>query len=228
MMPKAPEEYPSGGKKIQIEMKMPNGAGNHPAVLVLHGTFGLELPFGPAIDSFGDALVAKGIGAAIPRYFESTGTIGGPGVGPQDIVTNLPAWRRACSDALTFLAAHQGVDNHHLGLLGFSLGGHLSLDLGMAPPAGVALKCVVDFFGPTIGMEGTWSALPPVLIHHGDEDRDVPIAHSTHLVQKLKGAGKVEGRDYKLIKYPGQTHAFTASALSDSRDASVAFFEGRL
>ena len=227
-MPKATEEYSSGAKTIEIVMQMPNGAGNHPAVLVLHGTYGLELPFGPAIESFADAFVGKGIGAAIPRYFQSTGTTAGPSVGPQDILTNLPAWRRACGDALTFLGAHEGIDSRHLGLLGFSLGGHLSLELGMAPPTGVAVKCVVDFFGPTIGMEGTWSALPPVLIHHGDQDKDVPIAHSTHLVEKLKAAGKVQGRDYRLATYPGQAHGFTGSALSDSRDATVAFCEGFL
>jgi dienelactone hydrolase len=221
------EEFPSGGAgtKIAIEMRLPNGSGTHPAVLVLHGTYGLELPFGPAIESFADALVAKRIGAAIPRYFDTTGTTPGPGVGPSDILTNLPAWRRACADALAFLAAHSRIDPGRLGLLGFSLGGHLSLDLGMAPPPSIKPKCVVDFFGPTLGMDGTWPALPPVLIHHGDKDTDVPLAHSDNLVQHLKRAGKIEGRDYTLIKYPGQGHGFAGSALSDSRDATVKFFE---
>ena len=217
------EEYWSGGKKIPVAIQMPPGAGNHPGVLLLHGTYGMELPFGPAIDSFADALSAKGIGAAIPHYFESTGTTPGRTVGSQEILTNLPVWRRACGDAVAFLAAHGGIDRTRLGVIGFSLGGRLSLELGLAPSPGATLKCIVDFFGPTLGVEGTWSALPPILIHHGDQDKDVPIEESNNLVEKLKDAKKVEGRDYKLLVYPGQAHGFTGSALAESRTATVNF-----
>jgi dienelactone hydrolase len=47
-------------------------------------------------------------------------------------------------------------------LLGFSLGGHLALNVAMTPPTGVTVRGVVDFFGPTMTapLLNKWTALP--------------------------------------------------------------------
>jgi acetyl esterase/lipase len=92
------------------------------------------------------------------------------------------------------------------------------------------LRCVVDFFGPTVAppLEGDLSKLPPVLIHHGTDDRVVSISESKRLVDRLVAAGKTEHKDYEFFEYKGQGHGFTGEDLTKSRDATVAFIEKML
>ena len=40
----------------------------------------------------------------------------------------------------------------------------LALRVAMETPGAVALRCAVDFFGPTTLLDNQWSKLPPVLI----------------------------------------------------------------
>jgi dienelactone hydrolase len=225
-VPSTPATVLSGGRSIPIDVFLPSAPGRHPAVLILHGTFGLLPPYGADIASFGEALADKGFVAVLPHYFERTGTAAGSAAGAA-IAQHLPAWTATCRDALLFMRGHRSVDAGRLGAIGFSLGGHVALDLGIAPPPGASLKCVVDFFGPTVmvPLVGDRAALPPVLIHHGTADTLVPISESLGLVAELRAAGKTEGLNYTFIKYPGQGHGFTGPALDASRSATIRFIE---
>ena len=46
----------------------------------------------------------------------------------------------------------------------------------------------------------------PILIIHGARDKRVPVSQSRNLVSRLKGAGKVEGRDFVYVEQPLNTH----------------------
>jgi dipeptidyl aminopeptidase/acylaminoacyl peptidase len=46
----------------------------------------------------------------------------------------------------------------------------------------------------------------PILIIHGKRDQRVPVSQSRNLVERLKRAGKVEGRDFVYIEQPLNTH----------------------
>jgi dipeptidyl aminopeptidase/acylaminoacyl peptidase len=46
----------------------------------------------------------------------------------------------------------------------------------------------------------------PILIVHGAKDERVPVAQSRTLVERLKAAGKVEGRDFIYLEQPRNTH----------------------
>lgn len=46
----------------------------------------------------------------------------------------------------------------------------------------------------------------PILIVHGAKDERVPVAQSRTLVERLKSAGKVEGRDFVYLEQPRNTH----------------------
>lgn len=46
----------------------------------------------------------------------------------------------------------------------------------------------------------------PILIIHGAEDKRVPVAQSRDLVNRLKAAGKIEGRDFRYVELPRETH----------------------
>jgi dienelactone hydrolase len=225
-VPSTTEHVLSGGRSIPVDIFAPSAPGRHPAVLILHGTFGLLPPYGADIESFGDALAAKGFVAALPHYFERTNTAAGLEAGAA-IAQHLSEWKETCRDALLFMRGHRSVDAGRLGAIGFSLGGHMVLDLGIAPPPGVSLKCVVDFFGPTatVPLDGDRALLPPVLIHHGTADALVPMAESLELVADLRAAGKMEGLNYTFIPYAGQGHGFTGQALDASRSATMRFIE---
>jgi dienelactone hydrolase len=221
------EHFSSGGQTVSLDVFLPAASGKPPAVLILHGSFGLLPQYRADIVSFAEALAEAGIGATMPHYLESTKT--DPGIGVLSLIpTKSPAWRQACSDALTLMANDARFDGTRLGILGFSLGGNLALSLAMDPPAGTPLKCVVDFFGPTQSLAPHWSKLPPVLIFHGTKDQLVDPSESARLVAQLELAGKKKGSDYIFESYEGEGHGFKGAALTKSREAAVEFIKKRL
>jgi dienelactone hydrolase len=93
----------------------------------------------------------------------------------------------------------------------------------MTPPPQTSVKCVVDFFGPTLSpvLTGPWDKMPPLLIHHGLADKPVEPFHSEHLMSELKKAGKVKGKDFHFEPYKDQGHGFTGNDLTKSRAKTV-------
>ena len=217
------ESFSSGGQTVPMEVFVPAASGKRPAVLILHGSSGPLPPYRADIVSFAEALVAAGIAATMPHYLESTQTDPGKDDVVKLILEKRPTFRQACSDALTLMANDARFDATRLGILGFSLGGNLALSLAMDPPAGIKLKCVVDFFGPTQLLENHWSKLPPVLIFHGTEDDSVDLSASVHLVAQLEKAGKKKGQDYIFEKYKDEGHGFKDPKLTKSRVRTVEF-----
>jgi dienelactone hydrolase len=218
------DRFVSGGTSIDIDVFTPAGTGRHPSTLILYGTFGLLPEYRDDIQSFGEALAANGIVALLPHYFDRTGTQ--PGAGALAAIgQHYASWRQTCGDALLFARTHGRVNAGRLGILGFSLGGHFALSLAMTPPAGISLKCAVDFFGPVVSppLTGNRAAMPPVLIHHGERDDLVTISDSRQLVSELRGAGKTEGVGYTLLTYRDQGHAFVGADLVAARSKTVEF-----
>ena len=224
------ESFSSGGNTVPLEVFVPATPGKLPAVLILHGSSGPLPPYRADIVSFAEALVAAGIAATMPHYLESTQTDPGKDDVVKLIPEKRPAWRQACSDALTLMTNDARFDATRLGILGFSLGGNLALSLAMDPPVGTNLKCVVDFFGPTQLLENHWSKLPPVLIFHGAADHTVDPSESAYLVAQLQNAGKKKGSDYIFEPelYKGEGHGFKDPALTQSRVRTVEFIKKAL
>ena len=223
------ESFSTGTTSAPIEVFVPDAKPGRRAVLVLHGSAGLGREYHDDIASFAEALVAKEIGAAIPHYFvPNPPTAGEDPIG--SIARNYVAWKRTCGDALTFMAGDARFDPARLAVIGFSLGGHFALTLGLDPRPGVTLKCIVDFFGPTLAppLEGRFEKMPPVQIHHGSSDTTVYPRESEALVAQLTKAGKRENKDFFSQSYPGQTHRFDGAALAKARAATVAFIEDQL
>jgi dienelactone hydrolase len=202
----------------------PAGGGRHPATVILYGTFGLLPEYRDDILSFGEALAAEGLIAFLPHYFDRTNTAPGPEA-IAAIGQHYAAWLRTCGDALLFARGHARADAGRMGVLGFSLGGHFALSLAMTPPVGVSLKGAVDFFGPVVRppLAGNRAAMPPVLIHHGEQDDLVDIGDSRRLVSELRAAGKTEGVGYTLLTYRDQGHSFAGADLVAARATTVEF-----
>ena len=229
VMTTTPESFSTGAVTAPIEVFVPDAKPARRAVLVLHGSAGLGREYHDDIASFAKALAAKQIAAAIPHYFVPNPPR--PGEDPiRSIATHYAAWKATCADALTFMGGDARFDPARLAVIGFSLGGHFALSLGLAPRPGITLKCIVDFFGPTLAppLQGRFDQMPPVQIHHGSDDITVYPRESEALIAALKKAGKREGKDFVFEPYEGQTHRFDSGALTKARDATVEFIDSRL
>ena len=222
------DSFLSGAHSVSVDIFMPTAAATRcPAVLVLHGSFGLQPPYGDDIVSFARALAARGMAAVMPHYLDATGTTAGSGV----VLLIEPmrlTWQAIASDTLTWMAKDARLNPAQFALLGFSLGAHLALAVAMDPPRGPRPLCVVDFFGPIQGLAPHWSGMPPIQIFHGGKDETVPPSESTRLVALLVTAGKKEGSDFSFKPYPGEGHGFEGKALAQSRDEVVQFIEKSL
>jgi len=122
--------FNSGGNPITVDVFLPAAGGLHPAIVVAYGTEGLGVirgyDAGAAIRGFAEYLADAGFVVLVPHYFERTQTLPG-------FETVLPVyaryrdgWLETLDDCLNYAASRTAdVDKTKIGLLGFSLGGHL-------------------------------------------------------------------------------------------------------
>jgi len=216
----------SHGTAIQTELFSPAGASNGAAVIVVHGSDGMTEPWAASIREYAIDLAAMGFTALIPNYFEKTGTT--PGLHlfsepPTNCIANLHSWEEAVSDTVAHAKTLPGTPVSRIGLLGFSLGGHICLRLrGLA-------QALVEFFAPELrdfgGLGPAGSPSPHIQIHHGLADLLVPFSNAQAIVDALKH----EGADPELFSYEGAGHGFAgadpnnATARRSSKDRTLAF-----
>jgi dienelactone hydrolase len=217
----------SHGTAIQTELFSPAGALNGGAIIVAHGSDGMTEPWAAMIREYATELAAKGFNALIPNYFGKTGTTPGPHVFAE-MPANLHAWEEAVRDTVAHARTLPGISASRVGLLGFSLGGHICLRLrGSA-------KVLVEFFAPELpelGGPGSASApVPHVQIHHGLADLLVPFSNAQGIVAALK----LEGTVSEVFFYEGAGHGFAGAgpgnvtARRSSKDRTLAFMENNL
>jgi acetyl esterase/lipase len=140
-----------GTTELKLDMARPaEGDGPFPGVLVIHGggwRGGDKAGNRPALAEF----ARRGYVAISPQYRFC----------PKD---TFPAQVQDVKAAVRWLRAHKGeyrLDADHIGAVGFSAGGHLSLMLGVTGPAdglegdvspdapSSRVQAVVNYFGPT-------------------------------------------------------------------------------
>ncbi|HEY0412088.1 MAG TPA: S9 family peptidase [Allosphingosinicella sp.] len=140
------------------------------------------------------------------------------------------------NDAIPWLAAQGIADPKRACMFGWSYGGYAASRAAQRDgarfrcaisgagvhdlPAMVAYdKDYLGPYGAKIAMGAAGSNLraispaahpeqysAPILIIHGARDQRVPVGQSRNLVSRLKGAGKVEGRDFVYVEQPLNTH----------------------
>jgi carboxymethylenebutenolidase len=217
----------SHGTTIQTEVLRPPGTPNGGAVVVAHGSDGMAEPWADLIRAYATELAGQGFTAFIPNYFAKTGTVPGHSVFSQ-LPASLNSWVEAVSDAVTQVKAVPGISAERVGLLGFSLGGHICLRLRGST------KALVGFFAPELGQLGGLGAPQPgrlqVQIHHGLADLLVPFSETQAIVAALKQEGTVP----EVFSYEGAGHGFAgadpnnATARRSSKGRTLAFFEKHL
>lgn len=200
--------YPSGADTIRAEHYNQAARRTHPSTVILvHGADGitdhLNGPWASTMRDLATDFTNRGFSVLMPYYFEKTGTDPGPAAF-QSMFGHLVAWQAAVADAVDFAATHTRV-----ALVGFSLGGHLSLRLRGSVPV------VVEFFAPLLN--GLGPASPGhqahVQIHHGEADRLVDVANAQQIAALLTA----ESAQVDLHRYPDAGHGFSGTKPGDKK-----------
>ncbi|MCB1824923.1 MAG: dienelactone hydrolase family protein [Candidatus Competibacteraceae bacterium] len=218
-------------KSIAAELYAPAGTGISETglVVVTYGSDGLtdnlSGPWATMIRDYAESLANSGLVAMIPDYFAVTGTQPGPSI--FDVIAeHRDKWQSAISDAIDHARTTSLVSTSRIGLLGFSLGGHLCLRL--RDKADV----LVEYFAPVLDGIGTPGNLTHAQIHHGTADSLPGTGFSN--AEAIKTTLKREGTSTELFAYAGASHGFigddqaNTDARKLSKDRTLEFFRSHL
>jgi dienelactone hydrolase len=221
----------SGTTEFPADLHVPSGTAATGLVVIAYGTDGLvdndHGPWKTMIAGYADGLVERGLLAMIPNYFAKTGTT--PGIAAADTMMMMrDDWAAALLDSVAHARTLPRVDPDRIGLLGFSLGGHLVLRIRAA----AAAQVLVEYFAPMLDGIGPAGHVPFAQIHHGTNDK-TPSTDFTN-AGAIEAVLKREGTHVELHAYEGAGHGFAgndmpnrnASSLSQSR--TLEFFEKQL
>lgn len=194
-------EFQSNGSTASGYLVRPDG-GSGPGIIVVQEWWGLD----PSLKVMADRLAEGGFVALAPDLYHGELAAHDEMDKAAHLMNSLPADRAArdMSGAVDFLAGHEAVTGDGIGVIGFCMGGMLSLVL--AASRGDKIKAAVPFYGfPQGDGEPDWSGLTAAVRGHMAENDDFfgPAAAQA-LEQKLKGMGK----DVTFTVHPGTGHAF--------------------
>ncbi len=212
----ATETFKSRGQDVVVDVIAPKDPGRHPAVVVLHGHGGLGEGRRSGTHSLARRLAGSGYVALVPHYFGSRKPDRKNG---QKNARSFAFWERTVSDTVGFAARRSDVDPKRIGLLGASLGSWVALSVGARDRR---VSAVVEHYGGFPEWEELNPArLPPVLVLHGDADRDVPVRQAHNLERMLLEAGV----PYEMHIYQGAGHGFRGADYDDAVKRTVDFFD---
>lgn len=177
-------------------------SGSGPPLLVLQEWWGLN----PQIKGVADRLAAEGFVALAPDLYH--GELAGHDEMDKagELMTNLPPDRAArdMSGAITALLANQASTGDAVGVIGFCMGGLLTLMI--AAREGDRVVAAAPFYGAPLG-DGApdWSGLTAKVDGHFAEHDDY---FGPEPVKTLEKELRDMGKDVTFTVYEGTGHAF--------------------
>ena len=213
------EVFKSRGKDFTVDIFAPGEPGKYPAIVVVHGHGGVGDGKRSGSHDLARRLARAGYIAMVPHYF------GRLKPDPKDGRKNarsFAVWERTVSDTVGFAARRPDVDARRIGLLGSSMGSWVSLSVAARDRR---VSAVVENFGGWPEWEELNPArLPPVLVLHGDADRNVSVDEAYKLEQILQRTGV----PHEVHIYPGAGHGFRGDDREDALRRTVQFFDTHL
>ena len=224
-------EFASNGSTASGYLAVPT-SGTGPGLLVCQEWWGLV----PQIKRVADRLAEQGFVALVPDLYHGEYAEHTEMDKANELMQSLPPDRAArdMTGAIDYLLGHQAVQGNQVGVIGFCMGGLLSLVI--AALQGNKIAAVTPFYGAPLGdMAPDWSGLTaPVQGHFAENDDFFPPSAVKELETQLKGMGK----DVEFTVYPGTGHAFAnednplgtrdEAAAKASWDSATAFLKQKL
>lgn len=211
------KKFTSGGEAIQVECFVPEVKGQYPALLLLHGIDGLVKRHRD-YQKAAQQISSKGFVVLLVHYFDRTRT---KIADKATMEKHFLDWVKVVHDGILFARQMTTVDSSRIGLIGYSMGGYLSMSAAvLAFQDKVKPKAIVELFGglPKL-LAWNIGKIPPTLILHGEKDRIVSVREA-HTLAELLTKAKVP---YEMKIYKNQGHGFSGNEADDAIDRSVTF-----
>ncbi|MDQ1373954.1 MAG: carboxymethylenebutenolidase [Actinomycetota bacterium] len=194
-------EFASNGNSASGYLATP-ASGSGPGLLVLQEWWGLH----PQIKGVADRLATEGFTALVPDLYHGELAEHTEMDKAAELMNTLPPDRAArdMAGAIDYLLGNDAATGDKVGVIGFCMGGMLTLLISAAQ--GDKVAAAVPFYGAPLGeMEPDWSNLTAsVRGHFAENDDFFPPDAVMALEEKLKGMGK----DVGFTVHPGTGHAF--------------------
>ena len=198
--------FTSGGHRITVWRYEPKAKakGKRPALVMLHGLECLGESPTKYYEFIAQRFAGKGYSVFFVHYFNCTPVNPKevmalqarvkasllplmPGMEPDERVRKcFKDWMNVVKGAVAFARTQENVDSERVGLIGFSLGGFLTMSLLATEPDLKVSAAVECFGGLPKELHGALKNAPPVLIFHGDRDDIVPVKEAHKLRALLK------------------------------------------
>ena len=198
----------------------------HPAIIVLHGSQGLEKYRG-FYERQATQMAQAGFDAYVLDYYNEQDVACSKTVETRraNFSRRIGDWSQMVSDAVTGVLA-QGHKPRPVGLVGFSQGGFLGTSIASRD---TRIAALVVYYGGIpaqrkAGSKHPITHMPPLLELHGNADTVVPMEKGKELVELTRSLGQ----SAEMVVYPGAGHGFTRSAATDAELRTLEFFQTRL
>ena len=190
--------FPSGDSPAQGLLYLPQGAGPHPALIVIHEWWGLN----DWIKQEAAGYAAKGyVALAVDLYRGKVATT--PDLA-HELSRGLPQDQgvRDLTAALAYLQTRKDVAPNRIGAVGWCMGGGYALQLAIAAPA---LKAVAINYGSLATDKAALAQIhAAVLGNFGGQDHGIP----PDAVHAFEAAMQQLGKPVDAKIYPQAGHAF--------------------
>jgi carboxymethylenebutenolidase len=190
--------YKSGDETVTGYLALPDGAGRHPAVIVIHEWWGLTDWVKDETQKFADqGYVALAVDLYRGKMAKSPDEA-------HELMRGLPDDRvmRDLEAAYAYLASRPDVKADKIGSLGWCMGGGWSIKLAVDQPKLAA--CIVNYGPLPTDAANIQKIKAPVQGNFGAEDRGITVESVKAFETAMKAAGKTA--DIKI--YDGAGHAF--------------------
>ncbi len=219
--------YKSGDETVNSYLALPDGTGEHPAIIVIHEWWGLNDWVKEQTQQF----AAEGyVALAVDLYRGKVGTT------PDEahiLMRGLPDDRgmRDLEAAFAYLSSRPDVEANKIGAIGWCMGGSWSIKLAEDQPK---LAAFVVNYGALPSDPATIAKIKaPMLGNFGADDKGIP-PESVHV---FEAAMKADGKKADIKIYQGAGHAFQnpnnkdgyrKDATEDADKRITAFFHSNL
>jgi len=190
--------FPSGDSTAQALLYLPQGAGPHPALIVIHEWWGLN----DWIKQEAAGYAAKGyVTLAVDLY---RGKVATDPEMAHELSRGLPQDQgvRDLTAAVAWLQSRKDVKRERIGAVGWCMGGGYALQLAIASPA---LRAVAINYGSLATDKAAMGQIhAAVLGNFGGQDRGIP----PDAVHAFEAAMQSLGKPVDAKIYPLAGHAF--------------------